>query len=73
MSKDEKIMEIDGQIIGLKQLLAASDYKALKFAEGEIPEDEYAETKEYRQSLRDKINELEAEREKIQAEEDAAE
>lgn len=53
-------IEIQGEINGLKQLLAQSDYKALKYAEGEITESEYAETREYRQSLRDKINQFEA-------------
>lgn len=53
-------IEIQGEINGLKQLLAQSDYKALKYAEGEITESEYAEIREYRQSLRDKINQFEA-------------
>ena len=43
VNANDRIMEIDGQIAGYKQLLAASDYKAIKYAEGEIPEAEYAE------------------------------
>lgn len=58
---NEKRMSIESEIAGLKQILASSDYKALKFAEGQISEKEYAETKQQRQSLRDKINELEVE------------
>lgn len=58
---NEKRMSIESEIAGLKQILASSDYKALKFAEGQISEKEYEETKQQRQTLRDKINELEAE------------
>lgn len=58
---NEKRMEIESEITGLKQILASTDYKALKYAEGQISEKDYEETKQERQSLRDKINELEAE------------
>lgn len=58
---DEKRMAIESDIAGLKQILASSDYKALKYAEGQISEEDYAEIRDQRQSLRDKINELEAE------------
>lgn len=58
---EERKMSIESEIAGLKQILASSDYKALKFAEGQISEKDYEETKQERQSLRDKINELEAE------------
>lgn len=58
---NEKRMEIESEITGLKQILASTDYKALKYAEGQITEKDYEETKQKRQSLRDKINELEAE------------
>lgn len=58
---NEKRMEIESEITGLKQILASTDYKALKYAEGQITENDYEETKQERQSLRDKINELEAE------------
>nr|DAL67062.1 MAG TPA: Gas vesicle protein G [Caudoviricetes sp.] len=58
---NEKRMEIESEITGLKQILASTDYKALKYAEGQITEKDYEETKQERQSLRDKINELEAE------------
>ncbi len=45
----------------LKAQLAASDYKAIKFAEGWIPEEEYAPIREERQKLRGEINRLESE------------
>lgn len=47
------------EIQGLKDLLASTDYKAIKYAEGLLTEEEYAETKALRQNWRDKINELE--------------
>lgn len=49
------------RIEALKERLAESDYKAIKYAEGWLTEDEYAATRAQRQALRDKINELEAE------------
>ena len=59
MAKDRA--SIESEIVGLKQILTSTDYKALKFAEGQISEKDYAETKKQRLQLRDKINELEAE------------
>lgn len=47
------------QIMALKEELAASDYKAIKFAEGLISAEEYEPIKVARQQLRDRINQLE--------------
>lgn len=47
------------QIDLLKKKLADTDYKAIKYAEGLISEEEYAPIKAERQQIRDKINELE--------------
>ena len=47
------------EIATLKGCLAQTDYKAIKYAEGWITEEEYAETKAQRQAWRDRINELE--------------
>lgn len=58
---DERKNAIESEIAGLKQILAGTDYQALKYAEGHISEADYAAIKAQRQSLRDKINELEAE------------
>lgn len=44
----------------LKQKLKDTDYKAIKYAEGQLSEEEYASTKAERQSWRERINELEA-------------
>lgn len=57
---DPKIAEYEAEITELKKKLADTDYKAIKYTEGEISEDEYAETKAQRQAWRDRINELEA-------------
>ena len=47
------------QIAELKAQLAATDYKALKFMEGWLTEEEYAPIRTERQAVRDKINALE--------------
>lgn len=57
--------QIDGEIRALKQLLTNSDYKALKYAEGMLSEDEYASIRRQREDLRVQINDLEAELETI--------
>lgn len=54
----EEIIQL--KIIELKCKLKASDYKAIKYAEGLISEEEYQPIKEERQKLRDQINKLES-------------
>lgn len=55
----EKLLPVaEDQIESLKQQLADSDYKALKYAEGWINEEEYAPIKAERQRIRDEINRL---------------
>ena len=49
------------QTIGLKQQLSQTDYKAIKYSEGWLTEEEYAETKAERQRIREEINRLEEE------------
>lgn len=49
------------KIFNLKKNLSYTDYKAIKYAEGLISEEEYAEIKAQRQAWRDEINELEKE------------
>lgn len=49
----------------LKMKLSQTDYKAIKYVEGLITEEEYLPIKEERQSYRDKINEYEQEIEKL--------
>lgn len=52
--------EARAEINALKQLLANSDYKALKHADGVMSDAEYEETKQLRQKWREKINEYES-------------
>lgn len=49
------------QIETLKQNLLDTDYKAIKYAEGLISEEDYAPTKKQRQEWRNEINLLELE------------
>ncbi len=69
---DDRKRAIESEIAGLKQILTSTDYKALKFAEGQISATDYKETKQQRQALRDKINELESELETIKESEENA-
>ena len=55
IQKENYLQEINNY----KMLLEQSDYKALKYFEGFITEEDYKPIKEERQSYRDKINELE--------------
>lgn len=52
-------LERESRIAQLKDELSQSDYKALKYAEGWISEEDYAPIKAERQSIRDEINTLE--------------
>ena len=49
----------------LKAELASTDYKAIKYAEGWLTEEEYAPIKAQRQAIRDEINALETQAEMI--------
>ena len=51
--------QAEQEIMELKQKLAETDYKAIKFAEGQISAEEYESTRTQRQEWRDRINELE--------------
>lgn len=57
-----KAVEADKNFIEIQKLktqLAKTDYKALKYAEGWLSEEEYAPIKAERQALRAEINRLE--------------
>ena len=49
----------DAKIAELKQKLADTDYKAIKYVEGEYTDEEYEPIKEMRKEWRRAINELE--------------
>lgn len=55
VAERERLQRIDE----LKMLLADSDYKAIKYAEGWLSAEEYAPIKAQRQAWRDEINEIE--------------
>ena len=56
-TEEEKIFN---EIRLLKSQLTATDYKALKFSDGALTEEEYAPIRAQRQVWRDQINALEA-------------
>ena len=56
-----KTIKNNNRIVELKQKLAETDYKAIKYAEGELSVEEYAETKAQRKAWREEINKLEEE------------
>jgi predicted nucleic acid-binding protein len=57
----KKQAEIKQQIRELKANLSATDYQAIKYAEGELTLAEFSEVKNQRKTWREKINELESE------------
>lgn len=59
--QEKQIIKIEtlSEIEKLKEFLNSTDYKALKFIDGALTEEEYAPIREERQKARDKINELE--------------
>ena len=60
-TEDEKLIEqYQSEIVELKKYLFDTDYKAIKFAEGEITESDYQEVKSQRHDARARINELES-------------
>ena len=60
LERPEPVLTPEEQIAPLKAQLTATDYKAMKFAEGWLTAEEYAPIKAERQVLRDEINRLEA-------------
>ena len=58
---NETIKEIINRISEFKSLLKSTDYKAIKYAEGELSAEEYAPTLAERRAWRAEINELQAE------------
>jgi hypothetical protein len=59
-SLPEPVVTPEEEIAELKAKLAATDYQAIKYAEGFFTDEEYAEMRAQRQAWRDRINELEA-------------
>lgn len=57
--KADEATEINRQIRELKQKLSDTDYKAIKYSEGWLTDEEYAEVKAQREEWRSAINQLE--------------
>lgn len=55
---DDEELARDTRINELKMFLAETDYKAIKYAEGELSEEEYAPIKAQRRAWREEINQL---------------
>ena len=72
-TEDEKLIEqYQAEIIELKKYLSDTDYKAIKFAEGELSESDYQEVKSQRHDARARINELESLIEELEKEQEAS-
>ena len=54
------VEQYQSEIVELKKYLSDTDYKAIKYAEGEITESDYQEVKSQRHDARVRINELES-------------
>ena len=72
-TENMEMEEIQSEISALKQLLMRSDYQALKHADGELSDEDYAEMKEKRQQWRDRINELQAQQQLLEDEKEITE
>lgn len=59
LHKDD-IQAINREISELKRKLSDTDYKAIKYSEGWLTDEEYAEAKAQREEWRKRINKLEA-------------
>ena len=57
---NDDIQDINREINVLKKRLFDTDYKAIKYSEGWLTDEEYAEAKAQREEWRKRINELEA-------------
>ena len=66
------IEQYQSEVVELKKYLFDTDYKAIKFAEGELSESDYQEVKSQRHDARLRINELEARIEQLEKEQGAS-
>ena len=57
---NDDIQDINREISELKKKLFDTDYKAIKYSEGWLTDEEYAEAKAQREEWRKRINKLEA-------------
>ena len=66
VQQNKAVWKNQKRIAELKKKLADTDYQAIKYAEGELSAEEYAETREQRKAWRAEINALEAELEALE-------
>lgn len=66
MNISKQLQELYKNRIEAVNNLLSTDYKAIKYAEGVISEEEYASVKLLRQSWRNQINEIDEEIKKLQ-------
>ena len=59
--KKAQMYMIEAEIDHYKKLLSSTDYQAIKYAEGELTEEEYSQMKNQRKQWRLEINNLEIE------------
>lgn len=59
VADEETTISNEDKIAELKSLLAETDYKAIKYAEGWLTDEEYEPIKQQRQEWREEINRLE--------------
>ncbi|MCC8068707.1 MAG: hypothetical protein LIO71_02950 [Ruminococcus sp.] len=55
-----QIEELENQIRICKQILTNTDYQAIKYAEGLLTDDEFADVKALREEMRANVNSYEA-------------
>lgn len=55
----EARQKIQDEVGRIKSLLSGTDYKAIKYAEGELSEEDFSPIREQRREWRNQINELE--------------
>ena len=61
MDRVTKINKLKNKIVVLKSNLSKTDYQAIKYAEGALTFEEYAETMQKRRDWRTEINSAESE------------
>lgn len=59
LAERKRVVDLKRQINELKKKLAETDYQAIKYSEGELSEEEYAEMRVTRRSWRAQINDYE--------------
>lgn len=67
-NRNKEMLKLEFKIREIKSKLRATDYQAIKYAEGELTAEEFAPIKEQRKAWRAEINALEEELERLREE-----